>query len=131
MMRHTAKLLAGIMMTFAAHADVVVIGNLTSATLTKDEVAQVYRGKNQALKPLDRSNSQPIKAQFYEKLSGQDLAQVRATWIRLVFTGKALAPRELADAAAVKQAVAADPKAIGYIDRSELDSTVKVILVLN
>jgi hypothetical protein len=63
--------------------------------------------------------------------SGQDLAQVKATWSRLVFTGKASPPKELPDAAAVKKAVAADPKAIGYIEKSEVDSTVKVLLSLN
>ena len=52
-------------------------------------------------------------------------------WSRLIFTGKATPPKELPDAAAVKKAVATDPKAIGYIDKSEVDSTVKVLLLLN
>jgi ABC-type phosphate transport system substrate-binding protein len=121
----------GLMLAPMAQADVVVIGNLAGPTMTKDEVAKSYLGKSQTMKPLDRPSSEPIKAQFYQKLSGQDLAQVRATWSRLVFTGKALQPKELADAAAVKKAVAADPKAIGYIDKSEVDSSVKVVLSLN
>jgi ABC-type phosphate transport system substrate-binding protein len=99
--------------------------------MTKDEVTQFFLGKNQAMKPLDRPNSEPIKTQFYQKLSGQDLSQIKATWSRLVFTGKATPPKELPDAAAVKQAVAADPKAIGYIDKSEVDNSVKVLLTLN
>jgi ABC-type phosphate transport system substrate-binding protein len=99
--------------------------------MSKDEVTQFFLGKSQAMKPVDRSSSDPIKAQFYQKLSGQDLSQVKATWSRLVFTGKATAPKELPDAAAVKKAVAADPKAIGYIDKSEVDATVKVLLTLN
>jgi ABC-type phosphate transport system substrate-binding protein len=99
--------------------------------MSKDEVSQFFLGKNQSMKPVDRSSSDPIKAQFYQKLSGQDLSQVKATWSRLVFTGKASAPKELPDAAAVKKAVAADPKAIGYIDKSEVDATVKVLLTLN
>jgi hypothetical protein len=37
----------------------------------------------------------------------------------------------LASAAAVKAAVAADAKAIGYIDRSDLDVSVKTALTLN
>jgi hypothetical protein len=37
----------------------------------------------------------------------------------------------LADAAAVKKAVAADPKAVGYILKADVDSTVKVILSLD
>jgi ABC-type phosphate transport system substrate-binding protein len=124
-------LAVNMMLVAVAQADVVVIGNLAAAPMSKDEVTQFFLGKSQAMKPVDRSSSDPIKAQFYQKLSGQDLSQVKATWSRLVFTGKASAPKELPDAAAVKKAVAADPKAIGYIDKSEVDSTVKVILSLN
>jgi ABC-type phosphate transport system substrate-binding protein len=131
MKNFTAMLTAGLLMASVAQADVVVIGNLTAPAMTKDEVTQFFLGKSQAMKPLDRPSSEPIKAQFYQKLSGQDLSQVKATWSRLVFTGKASPPKELPDAAAVKKAVAADPKAIGYIDKSEVDSTVKVLLSLN
>jgi len=131
MKKITVVLAANLMLVAVAQADVVVIGNLAAATMSKDEVSQFFLGKNQAMKPVDRSSSDPIKAQFYQKLSGQDLSQVKATWSRLVFTGKASAPKELPDAAAVKKAVAADPKAIGYIDKSEVDATVKVLLTLN
>jgi hypothetical protein len=37
----------------------------------------------------------------------------------------------MTDAAAVKNAVAADPKSIGYIDKADVDDTVKVVLSLN
>jgi ABC-type phosphate transport system substrate-binding protein len=131
MNRLIAMFTVGLMLAPMAQAEVVVIGNLAAQTMSKDEVAQFFLGKSQALKPLDRSSSDPIKTQFYQKLTGQDLSQVKATWSRLVFTGKASAPKELPDAAAVKKAVAADPKAIGYIDTSEVDATVKVLLTLN
>jgi ABC-type phosphate transport system substrate-binding protein len=131
MNRLIAMFTVGLMLAPMAQAEVVVIGNLAAATMSKDEVAQFFLGKSQALKPLDRSSSDPIKTQFYQKLTGQDLSQVKATWSRLVFTGKASAPKELPDAAAVKKAVAADPKAIGYIETSEVDATVKVLLTLN
>jgi len=120
-----------LMLVSVAQADVVVIGNVAAPNMSKDEVTQFFLGKSQAMKPVDRTSSDPIKAQFYQKLSGQDLSQVKATWSRLVFTGKATAPKELPDAAAVKKAVVADPKAIGYIDKSEVDATVKVLLTLN
>jgi hypothetical protein len=49
----------------------------------------------------------------------------------LVFSGKGQAPKELADNAAVKKAVATDPKAVGYIDKSAVDGSVKVVSTLN
>jgi ABC-type phosphate transport system substrate-binding protein len=122
---------ASLMLLSIAHADIVVIGNIAAPVLTKDQIADLFLGKSTSMKPLDQSSASPIKAQFYQKVSGHDLAQVKATWSRLVFTGKAQQPKELPDAAAVKKAVAADPKAIGYIEKAELDSSVKVLLALN
>jgi len=120
------------LMISAAHADsqIVVIVNPAAANLTQKQVADLFLGKIKIYKPLDLPNSAPAKAEFYEKVSGHDLSQVKATWSRLLFTGEAQPPKELPDAAAVKKAVAADPKAVGYIFKSDVDGTVKVILEL-
>jgi ABC-type phosphate transport system substrate-binding protein len=114
----------------AAYADsqIVVICNPSVSKLTKDQIADVFLGKSNALKPFDQPNTAPIKAIFYQKVSGHDLSQVKATWSRLIFTGKAQPPKELPDADAVKKAVASDSKAIGYIEKSQVDSSVRVVL---
>lgn len=57
-------------------------------------------------------------------------AQVRATWARITFTGKGTPPKELKSDAEVKAFVAADPRAIGYIDASAVDPSVKAVLKL-
>jgi ABC-type phosphate transport system substrate-binding protein len=116
----------------ASAADLVVIANPASASpLTKDQVADIFLGKSQALAPIDQADGSPLYAEFYRKATGRDIAQVKATWARLVFSGKAQAPRQLADSAAVKKAIAADPKAVGYIEKSAVDSSVKVVLSLD
>ncbi|MBC7468657.1 MAG: hypothetical protein H7322_04960 [Ramlibacter sp.] len=117
--------------TCAGAADLVVIANPASAMLTKDQVADLFLGKSQSLAPVDQSEGSAIYADFYRKATGRDVAQVKATWARLVFSGKAQAPRQLPDSAAVKKAVAADPKAVGYIEKTALDSSVKVVLSLD
>ena len=119
------------MVTGAQATDIVVIGNLAAGPLTKEQVADVFLGKNQALTPVDQVESAPIRAEFYKQATGRDLAQIKSTWSRLVFSGKGQAPKELADNAAVKKAVAADPKAVGYIDKSAVDGSVKVVSTLN
>jgi len=48
-----------------------------------------------------------------------------------VFSGKSQPPKELPDASAVKKAVASDPKAVGYIDKSAVDASVKVLTALD
>ena len=126
------KLTAGIAMLAGgmnlAYADVVVVVSAKSSTttMTADEISQIYLGKSKAMKPVETSGS-PIRSQFYSKVAGKDEAQVKAIWSKLVFTGKATAPKELPSSAEVVKAVAADPNAIGYIDKSAVDSTVKVV----
>jgi len=115
----------------AAAAGIAVIGHPGAAAMSKEQIADVYLGKSQAATPLDQPESAPIRAEFYTKATSRDLAQVKATWSRLTFSGKGQPPKELPDAAAVKKAVAADPKAIGYIDKSAVDASVKVLLSLD
>ena len=112
-------------------ADLVVIANPTAGPMTKDEVADLFLGKTQALTPLDQADGSAVYNEFYKKATGRDVAQVKATWSRVVFSGKGQAPRQLADSAAVKKAVAADPKAVGYIEKSAVDGTVKLVLGLD
>jgi hypothetical protein len=115
----------------SAAADLVVIGHPSASALTRDQVADVFVGRSQAFTPLDLPEGSATYAEFYNKATGRDVAQIKATWARLVFSGKGQAPRQLPDAAAVKKAVAADPKAVGYIEKSAVDSSVKVLLTLD
>ena len=113
-----------------AHAEVVVIvsSKSSAATMTAAEVSQIYLGKSTTLKPIDMSNKSPVRGQFYSKVAGKDEAQDKAIWSKLVFTGKATPPKELSSSADVVKAVAADPGAIGYVEKTAVDSSVKVIL---
>ncbi|MDB5900887.1 MAG: hypothetical protein JWP22_2784 [Ramlibacter sp.] len=115
----------------ALAADLVVVANPASPPLTKEQVADLFLGKNFSLTPIDLPEGSPQYAEFYRKATGRDIAQVKSTWSRLVFSGKAQAPRQLPDAAAVKKAVAADPKAVGYMEKSAVDPSVKVVLSLD
>lgn len=109
-------------------AEIVVIGSHSAGFLTREQAADVFLGKNSARTPVDLPDAVPIRAEFYTKLTGRTQAQVRSTWSRLVFSGNGQLPKEMPDAAAVKKAVAADPKTVGYIDKSALDGSVKVLL---
>jgi len=112
-----------------AMAEVVVVVNPKAAesSMTKDQVAQFFLGKSTSMTPIDQADSSPIRAEFYKKVADKDAAQAKALWSKLVFTGKATMPKEAGDNAGVKAALAANPKAIGYIDKSAVDATVKVV----
>jgi len=111
-------------------ADLVVVANPAAAPIAKDQVSDLFLGKSQALTPIDQTEGSPAYTDFYKKATGRDPAQVKSTWSRVVFSGKGQAPKQLPDAAAVKKAIAADPKAVGYIDKAAVDASVKVVLTL-
>jgi len=129
------QLMAGVAllaaMTTASAADIVVVGHPSAAPMSKDQVSDVFLGKNTALNPVDQPEAAGIRSEFYKRAVGRDPSQMKATWARLVFSGKAQAPKEMADAAAVKKAVAADPKSVGYIEKAAVDASVKVLATVD
>jgi ABC-type phosphate transport system substrate-binding protein len=124
-------------MTFAAmsaaRAEVVVIVNPkhAAASMTAAQVADLYLGKDGSLTPLDLKEPAALRSEFYQKVAGKDSAQVKAIWARLVFTGKQQPPKEMDNAAQVVKQVAGSEKAIGYVDKSAVDGSVKAVLTLN
>ena len=134
--RKFAACLAGLACTLALASqamagDIVVIMAPNAAPLTKEQVTNVYLGRALDFKPVDLPESNATRNDFYKKATDRDAAQIKAAWARLMFTGHGQPPKVMADAAAVKKAVAADPKSVGYIDKADVDSTVKVVLTLN
>lgn len=117
--------------SFAVAADLVVIGHPSASTLSKAQVADIYLGKTNSGTLYDLPENSPLYAAFYQEATGRNVSQVKSTWARLVFSGQAQAPTQLPDSDAVKRAVAEDPRAIGYIEKSALDSSVKLLLDLN
>jgi ABC-type phosphate transport system substrate-binding protein len=124
--------------SLAASAQVAVIVNPKSGVtnLTADQIASLYLGKTTSLpggvtQPIDLGESNPVREQFYGKAAGKNPSQVKAIWARLMFSGKASPPKELASAAEVKKLVASNPEAIGYVEKSAVDSSVKIALTLD
>jgi ABC-type phosphate transport system substrate-binding protein len=124
-----ALLLAG--MFGAAQAEIVVVSGPNGDALDKDQLANLYLGKTFNRKLIDLPEGNALRTDFYKKAVDREPAQVKAVWARVVFTGKGQAPLMLPDADSIKKAVATDPKAIGYIDKSQVDGTVKVLMTLN
>lgn len=127
----TALLITLLITASATQAEIVVVVGPSTPPPTKAQVEELYLGKNFDYKPLDFKEGAPVREQFYKKLTNREITQIKALWARLIFTGKGQMPLQLPDANSVKKAVASDPKAIGFIEKSEVDSTVKVILTLD
>ena len=106
----------------------MVIVNLSAAPITKDQVADLYLGRTDAWTPIDQDVASGIYVEFYKKVTGRDSAQIKAIWSRILFTNRGVPPKQLPDSAAVKKAVAANLKAVGYIEKSAVDASIKVAL---
>lgn len=115
----------------ALAADIVVIVNPKNPAtrMFSEQAAQFFLGKSTLFTPIEHTEG-ALRNEFSQKVLGKDSAQVKAQWSKLVFTGKGTAPKEFSSNADVKKAVAADVQAIGYIEKSAVDDSVKVILTV-
>ncbi|HSY26429.1 MAG TPA: hypothetical protein VK832_02915 [Burkholderiaceae bacterium] len=119
-------------MSLPALAELVVVVNpkSTAGTMSQEQISQFFLGISTTLRPVDQADGSPIRAEFYKKVADKEPSQVKAIWSKLVFTGKGKPPKEYSSSADVKKAIDADPNAIGYIEKSAVDSSVKVIFTV-
>jgi ABC-type phosphate transport system substrate-binding protein len=121
-----------------ALADVVVVVSAKSAasTLTEEQASDIFLGKSNALPgggqavPVDQPDGSAARELFYSKVAGKTGAQLKAYWSKQIFSGKGQPPKEAGDNAAVKALVAGNPNIVGYIDKSAVDASVKVLLTV-
>lgn len=120
----------------SASADVVVIvsANSTITRLTPEQATRIFLGKTDSFPngshaiPVDQAEGNAARDEFYSKVANKNSAQLTAYWAKIIFTGDGRPPKLLGGNIAVKNAVADSPNAIGYIDKSAVDSSVRVVL---
>lgn len=135
--RRACALVCLVLATGPALGEVVVIVNKSGPdAMSKEQIAEVFLGKTTALpggataSPHDLPESSPLRDEFYSKVTGKSAAQAKSYWSKLVFTGKGTPPKE-GSSAEVKKAVAAASGAIGYVEKSAVDGSVKVVMTIN
>jgi len=119
----------------SAVADVVLIANPSvNVTVDKATLKKIYLGRVKALPngqkvtPVDMETEE-VKKEFLKSYLHKEQSAIDSYWSRMIFTGAGMPPKSFKNAAAVKAFVSANEGAIGYIDRSELDDTVKLLQV--
>jgi ABC-type phosphate transport system substrate-binding protein len=118
-----------------ARSDVVVIVSAESPVvkLSNDQINRIFLGKSdtfpdqRAATPIDQPEGRGIRDEFYDKVVHKSPSQVTAYWARVIFTGDGRPPKLMDGDLAVRQAVAADPSAIGYIDSANVDGSVRIV----
>lgn len=115
-----------------AYAELVVVTNPQNPAtrLMPTQIPQFFLGGSVLFTPLEQAENSAIRAEFYKKVLEKEPSQVRAIWSKIVFTGKGKPPKEFKSSAEVKKAISEDVNAIGYIEASAVDSTVKVIATI-
>ena len=122
------------LMSSAVFAEVAVIVNPANGnSLSDSDISRIYLGKSKSFgdgTSIEAVNQQPdagVTEAFNEKVVKKSSSQLKAYWSKLVFTGKGTPPKELDSDEAVLDFVAKNPGAIGYIDASKVNDSVKVI----
>jgi len=68
-----------------------------------------------------------LRSRFYQELLDRTESGMNAYWARMLFTGRAKPPRIVESELEMRRRVAMTPNALGYIQRENVDATVKVI----
>ena len=116
---------------------VVVSSRSTVNALRQEQVADIFLGQigrfpdGSAAHALDQPLGSPLRNRFYARVTSKSPALLKAHWSRMIFTGRGQPPKELPNSAAVRKMVAENLGAIGYIERSALDASVKPVLVVD
>lgn len=110
----------------------IVVNPANQDKLGLDVVERIFTGKTKtfpsgaAATPINQPEASPLREAFETTVLKKNASQMKAYWSKLIFTGKGHPPAEM-DAAAVKAKVASDPSAIGYIDASEVNASVREV----
>lgn len=118
-----------------AMADVVAVVSSRSAVtaLSNSQIADIFLGKSARFPdgspavPFDQIEGSAIRDEFYGKVVGKTAAQIKVYWSRILFTGRGRPPPTVSDSIEMKRRITENRAAIGYIDRSLVDDSVRVV----
>lgn len=119
----------------SAQADTLIVTARAGAigTLDRQEAERLYLGRTAVLAdgtPVALADLPPgnVRDNFYQALTGKNPLQIRTYWSRIVFTGRALPPKEAASAAQLRSWLVANPNMIGYLTDADVDDSLRVLV---
>jgi ABC-type phosphate transport system substrate-binding protein len=125
-------LAAGLVGTAKAAGGIVVIANTNVVNVDATTLQKIYTGRVVELNgvPVTAVNAgnSTVRARFLQSYMNEDENTYVAYWIKRKYAGLGIQPRELASGSAVINYVKATPGAIGYVDESELEPGVNVLM---
>ena len=135
--RHLSRALLALLLACAGSAradDIVIIVNRDNKNVV--DIAFVQRAYLGTIKGwpdgtsvtvLDQPEGSEAREVFCASVLKRSVANIKAIWSQNIFTGRGLPPKITTPDQAIKQVVASNVGAIGYIHASQLDATVKAL----
>jgi len=128
--------------TVSAVADVVVIVNLASgvSSLSTKEIKKIFPGEKKKLpdgnngSPVGQDEGSAMRSVFNDSVLSKSSNPLKVYGSKIIFSGKGSPPDSMADSVADNTAVkswgAEHKNGIGYVDSSQVDASVKVVLTV-
>lgn len=118
-----------------AAEELVLIVNRDSgiSALSREQASHLFLGRVKMLPSGARANVvevEPLRAGFYRRLLGREIAEINAYWARLQFSGRTQPPSRVSDSASAIARVAEDLQAIAFVDTVPDDARARVVLRL-
>ena len=115
---------------------VVVPSSSSVNALSKAEVIDLFMGRfsetneGEALVPLDYKSEMDLKGDFYQTLVNRSLRQVNSYWSRLLFSGRAKAPVQVASIENLDDLFRDNRNYVAYVPMNAVSKEMKIVLVL-
>ncbi|MBL4743533.1 MAG: hypothetical protein JKX87_02680 [Cycloclasticus sp.] len=127
----TLVLFTSLLVSSFAFAEVAVIVHPSNANaFDKAAIAKIFLGKKKSFPSggsiITLTQDGALADEFNTKLLGKSSSQLKAYWAKLIFTGKAIPPKTVAEGEML-ELVKSNPSTIGFIDGSKVTADVKVI----
>ncbi len=112
---------------------VVVIGHASIKRLDAPTLARIYTGRvievdGIAVTAINANAGSEVRTRFLQVFLNQDEDKYTAYWTVRRYIGKGASPREMRKSSEVIRFVTSTPGAIGYIDVSDLQPGLNVLL---
>ncbi len=121
---------------FADPIAVVVPKQSDINALSKKQVIDIFMGRfdflenGQKIKPVDYDNGYPFREQFYRSLVNKSERQIAAYWSRLLFSGRAKPPTQVASVEVSIDELSNDTSMITYVPVNLVSEEMNIVLVL-
>lgn len=118
---------------YAEEVIVIVHPSNSLSAIHISELKRIYLGKKKYFPnggkviPADLPNNNATRKTFYEVVVGMSGRRLKSYWSKRIFTGKATPPKQLPDTNAMIEWVSKQPKAVGYLYKSAVNDSVKVL----